>query len=123
MIMTTKKTLVLGASVHPERYSNRAVIQLKKKGHEVIAVGNREGEIDGVKIHTEKSFFQSVDTISLYLNPEHQKDWYAYILSIHPRLIIFNPGAENDELSVIAAAHGIQTDESCTLTLLSTGQF
>ncbi len=118
-----KRTIVLGASIHPERYSNRAVIQLQKHGHEVIAIGNREGEINGVKIHTDKPFLKSVDTISLYLNPVHQQEWYPYILSIHPRRIIFNPGAENDELSQMAAAHGIQTDESCTLVLLTTGQY
>jgi predicted CoA-binding protein len=118
-----KKTIVIGASVHPERYSNKAVIQLKKNGHEVIAIGNSEGEIDGIKIHTDKPMISHVDTISLYLNPDHQKEWYAYILSIYPRRLIFNPGAENSELMQIAASHGIQTDESCTLVLLTTKQY
>jgi predicted CoA-binding protein len=119
----SKKTVVLGASIHPERYSNRAVRQLQKQGHEVIAIGNAEGEIDGVKIHTDKPELSSVDTLSLYLNPTHQKEWYSYILSINPRRIIFNPGTENSELEDLADSHGIQTDESCTLVLLSTGQY
>jgi predicted CoA-binding protein len=119
----SKRTIVLGASIHSDRYSNRAVIQLKKYGHEVIAIGNREGEIDGVKIHVDKPSLKGIDTISLYLNPGHQQEWYSYILSIHPRRILFNPGAENPELSKMAAAHGIQVDESCTLVLLSTGQY
>lgn len=121
--MSSKKTIVLGASSNPERYAYRAVLQLKKHGHEVIALGKKEGEIDGVIIHTDKPLYKSVDTVSLYLNPDHQKEWYPYILSIHPRRIIFNPGAENPELSQVAAAHGIQTDESCTLVLLSIGQY
>ena len=119
----SKKTIVIGASIHPERYSNRAVLQLKNNGHEVIALGNKDGEIEGIKIHTDKPNISGVDTISLYLNPDHQKEWYSYILSIQPRRILFNPGAENAELSQLAAAHGIQTDESCTLVLLTTGQY
>lgn len=119
----SKKTIVLGASINPERYSNKAVIQLKKNGHEVIAIGNHEGEINGVKIQTGKPLINSVDTLSLYLNPIHQKEWYAYILSIQPRRIIFNPGTENSELARMAAAYGIQTEEACTLVLLTTGQY
>ena len=119
----SKKTIVLGASPHAERYSNRAVLQLKKYGHEVIAIGNAGGEIDGVILQTGKPMEYGVDTISLYLNPKHQAEWYAYILSVHPRRILFNPGAENEQLEQIAAAHGIQTDESCTLVLLTTGQY
>lgn len=121
--MLSKKTIVLGASDHPERYSYKAVIQLQQSGYEVVAVGNRVGNIQGVAIHTGRPALNSIDTITVYLNPEHQKDWYNYILSVYPKRIILNPGAENDELKRIAQEHGIQVEESCTLVLLSTGQY
>ena len=62
-------------------------------------------------------------TVTLYLNPDHQKEYYDYILSLHPRRIIFNPGAENEALQRIANEKGIETLEACTLVLLSTGQY
>lgn len=121
--MTTKKTLVLGASENPARYSNMAVKMLVSKKHPVIAIGKKEGNISGVEIGTAKKSFEGVDTITLYLNPVHQKEYYDYIFSLHPQRIIFNPGAENDELAELAAQKGIAVKEACTLVLLSTGQF
>ena len=121
--MTTKKTLVIGASENPDRYSNLAVKKLTAYNHPVIALGNRAGKIGDTIIETEKSAFTDVDTVTLYLNPLHQKAYYDYILSLHPRRIIFNPGAENDELEALARQNGIATQEACTLVLLSTGQY
>jgi predicted CoA-binding protein len=121
--MQSKLTIVLGASSHVERYSHKAVLRLRQFGHEVVAIGKTAGEIDGIKIQTDRPDIKAVDTVTLYLNPVHQHEWYSYILSIHPRRIIFNPGAENPELAKLANAHGIQTDEACTLTLLATGQY
>jgi hypothetical protein len=46
--------------------------------------------------------------------------YYEYILSVHPQRIIFNPGTENEELSLLAEKKGIKTLEACTLVLLST---
>jgi uncharacterized protein len=53
----------------------------------------------------------------------HQRDYYDYILSLHPKRIIFNPGAENDELAELARKNNIQPVEACTLVMLSTGQY
>jgi predicted CoA-binding protein len=121
--MASKKTLVLGASANPARYSNLAVKKLVTYQHPVIALGKRAGTIGNNIIETEKKDFENIDTITLYLNPMNQKEYYDYILSLHPRRIIFNPGAENDELADLAQKNNIKTQEACTLVLLSTGQY
>ncbi len=121
--MENKKTLVLGASANPSRYSNLAVNRLASKGHDVIAIGNRPGNIGNIEITTEKKLITNLDTISLYLNAGNQKNYYDYIISQKPKRIIFNPGAENDELAGMAHKEGILTQEACTLVLLSTGQY
>lgn len=118
-----KKTLVLGASDNPGRYSYLAINRLRGKGHPVVAIGLRRVMAGDVAIETEKKAFEGVDTVTLYLNSARQKEYYDYILSLHPRRIIFNPGAENDELFRLAQANGIQAMEACTLVLLSTGSY
>ena len=118
-----KKTLVLGASDNPSRYSFLALHRLRSHGHPVVAIGKKPGMVDDVPIEKERKDFDNVDTITLYLNPRHQKQYYDYILSLKPNRIIFNPGAENDELSDLAVKNGIKPMEACTLVLLSTGQY
>jgi predicted CoA-binding protein len=118
-----KKTLVLGASDNPERYSNMAIARLRGKGHPVVAIGHRLARTGDVEIETQKKPFADVDTVTLYLNPTRQAAYYDYILSLHPKRIIFNPGAENPELSELAAANGIQPLAACTLVLLNTGAY
>ena len=121
--MANKKTLVLGASANPSRYSYLAVNFLQSRGHEVIAIGRREGKVGQVQVETVARNIKDLDTITLYLNPANQKQYYEYLLSLHPKRIIFNPGAENEELSHMAREKGILTQEACTLVLLSTGQY
>ena len=123
MELAKKKTLVLGASDNPGRYSYLAVNNLRKKGHPVVAIGRKAATVADVEVGTAKAPVEGIDTVTLYLNPEHQKEYYDYIFSLHPRRIIFNPGAENEELEKLAAQHQIQTMEACTLVLLSTGQY
>lgn len=118
-----KKTLVIGASDNPERYSYLAVNRLRSKGHPVVAIGRRPVRVADVAVETTPKDFGQVDTVTLYLNPRLQKEYYDYILSLHPKRIIFNPGAENPELEELARTHGIQPLEACTLVLLSTGQY
>ena len=79
--------------------------------------------VAGIQIVNEQKQFSDIDTITIYLNPLHQKEYYGYIISLHPKRIIFNPGAENDELSNLALQAGIKPVEACTLVLLNTGQF
>lgn len=123
MEQPTKKTVVLGASDNPERYSYLAVNRLHDKGHPVVAIGRKNAELNGVEITTEKKDVADVDTVTLYLSPAHQKEYYNYILSLKPKRIIFNPGAENPELADLAKANNIRPMEACTLVLLSTGQY
>lgn len=118
-----KKTLVLGASENPSRYSFLAIQRLLSHGHPVVAIGKKKGQIAGISIETGKIQIENIDTITLYLNPAHQKQYYNYILSLHPRRIIFNPGTENDELQELAHNNGIITLEACTLVMLATGQY
>jgi len=118
-----KRTVVIGASLNPQRISHEAVIKLNRKGHEVIAIGLREGEIDGIKIQKGKPEIKNVDTVTLYLNAKRQEEMIDYILGLHPKRIIFNPGAENPELMTKAASQGIEVEEACTLTLLAIGLF
>ncbi len=119
----SKKTVVLGASENPARYSYLAVNRLVAHNYPVVAIGRKEGKVGDTPIITEHPNIENVDTVTLYLNEQHQKEYYDYIFSLHPKRIIFNPGAENDELAEMAAAKGIQPMEACTLVLLSTGQY
>lgn len=121
--MEKKKTLVLGASSNPDRYSNMAIHRLKAAGHPVVAVGNRSGEAHGISIHKEPVSSPDIHTITLYLSPDNQKPYYDYILSLKPKRIIFNPGTYNPELIQIAEQNGIRCEIACNLVLLSTGQF
>jgi len=121
--MNGKKTLVLGASGNPSRYSYLAIQRLRSHGHPVVAVGRKHSFVGDVEITKEKQPWEEVDTVTLYLNPQHQREYYDYILSLKPQRIIFNPGAENDELAALAREKGIQAKEACTLVMLSTNQY
>jgi uncharacterized protein len=119
----SKKTLVLGASDQPHRYSYLAIQRLRNNGHDVVGIGKHTGQVSDVTIETEKRPLENIDTVTLYLNPVHQKQYYDYILSLKPKRIIFNPGAENDELKQLALQNNIRPMEACTLVMLSTGQY
>lgn len=118
-----KKTLVLGASDNPARYSFLALQRLQRHQHPVVAIGKKTGKVGDVEIMKGQQEFKDVDTVTLYLNPAHQKQYYEYIISLKPKRIIFNPGAENDELADLARLNDIQPVEACTLVMLSTGQY
>lgn len=122
-MMEKKKTLVLGASQNPARYSYLAINRLTGHQHPVVAIGKRKGTVAGVSIETEKIKQEDIDTVTLYLNAANQKEYYDYIISLHPKRIIFNPGTENDELADLAIKHNIKPLEACTLVMLSTGQY
>ena len=118
-----KKTVVIGASDNPARYSFRAVNMLQSHGHEVVPVGIRQGQVAGLAIHTDRPAEAGVDTVTLYVGPQNQPAWYDYILDLKPKRLIFNPGTENEELEQLAQARGIRTEEACTLVLLSIGNY
>jgi len=121
--MKGEKVLVLGASENSARYSNKALKLLIENGYSVHAVGRKAGEVDNVRIHDNPVPLEGVDTITLYLRAENQRDYYNYIESIRPRRVIFNPGAESPEYMERLQSMGIQVEEACTLVMLNMGVF
>ncbi|MDX5326278.1 MAG: CoA-binding protein [Bacteroidota bacterium] len=121
-IPNTKKTLVLGATTNPGRYAYLAAQLLMENGKDVVLVGIKNGEVNGVPIQREFPT-EPMDTITLYVGPRHQKEYYDLILENHPRRVIFNPGTENPELIELLQKNGIETEVACTLVLLRTGQY
>jgi predicted CoA-binding protein len=119
----SKKTLVLGASANPSRYSYLAVNKLREHKHPVVAIGRTTALVADIPVQSETDPIPDLDTVTLYLNPVNQKNYYNYILEQHPKRVIFNPGAENLEFEKILEEKGIQTVEACTLVLLATGQY
>ena len=118
-----KPTLIIGASENPERYSNKAALSLKKHGYTIYLIGNKVGQIEGININVEKIDFKNIDTVTLYLNKNNQANFVAYIYSLNPKRIIFNPGAENPEFYNEATKKGIECVEGCTLVMLSIGNY
>ncbi|WP_367773577.1 CoA-binding protein [Flavobacterium sp. WC2421] len=121
--MKNKKTLVLGASTKPERYAFKAITMLVDKGHSVLAIGQNNGEVAGIKIKTKAIPLSNIDTISLYLNPARQRDYYNYIVEAKPKRVIFNPGTENPELYQLLELNNIKSEVACTLVLLTTNRY
>tara|TARA_R110001632_G_scaffold74746_2_gene170696 strand:+ start:2955 stop:3317 length:363 start_codon:yes stop_codon:yes gene_type:complete len=119
----SKKTLVLGASLNKDRYSNIAIHRLRQYNHEVVAFGLREGMVCDISIDTDKKEYKNLDTITLYLNPKRQKEFYNYIVGLKPSRVIFNPGTENSELIKILKENDINSEVACTLVLLSINQY
>ncbi|MGL3001230.1 CoA-binding protein [Flavobacterium sp. RSSB_23] len=118
-----KKTVVLGATSKPEKYAFKAISLLVEKGHSVIAIGQNAGEVAGVKIKTKAIPLKNIDTITLYLNPSRQRDYYNYIVEAKPKRVVFNPGTENPELYQLLELNGIQVEVACTLVLLTLNQY
>ena len=117
------KTLVMGASLKPERYSNKAIKSLRNHGYETIAVGLREGQVEDVPIIKGETKFEDIHTITIYVGADRLKDSEDYLLSLKPERIIFNPGAENPEFAMRAKEAGIEIVEACTLVMLATEQY
>lgn len=113
------KTLVLGASDNPERYSYQALIRLQKHQHEVVAIGRKATEVDGILIQEGLPEIAGVDTVTLYINPTHQQGYYDYIIGLRPRRVIFNPGTENPAFYALLTSQGIHIEVACTLVLLA----
>lgn len=118
-----KKTLVIGASLKKERYSYKAIHSLVAKNQPVVGLGLRKGEIAGVTIENEKVAFKGIHTITLYLNPKRQEEYYEYIINLQPERVIFNPGTENFDLVNLLKENNIAFEFSCTLVLLATNQY
>jgi len=125
-----KATMIIGASLKPQRYSHSAIIRLNALDIPVIAVGLREGRVATTQIITfdtalakSEALKQDLDTITLYLNAQRQEEYYDFIIDLNPRRVIFNPGTENTAFSIKLESKGILTESACTLVLLATGQY
>ncbi len=121
--MTSKKTLVLGASTNPSRYSYMAVSRLKEKGHEVVPVGIKKGLIEGIEIVNHLDLVEGIDTITLYIGPGRQTDYYDYIINTNPKRVIFNPGTINESFMKELEEREIEVLDACTLVMLSSGLY
>ncbi|TAD87902.1 MAG: CoA-binding protein [Bacteroidetes bacterium] len=118
-----KKTLVIGASTAPDRYSFLAINKLVAHGHPTLALGRSAGTVAGVGIATQPQALAQVDTVTLYVNPKLQEAYQQYIFELAPKRVIFNPGTENPEFETLLKQRGIETSEACTLVLLATNQY
>lgn len=121
--MSNKKTLVLGASSNPDRYSYKAIHSLTNHGHSVVAIGQKQGEVAGVTIQTKTIPLKNIDTVTLYLKPERQIAYYNYILEIKPKRVLFNPSTENPQFYALLQSNKIEVEIACTLVLLATNQY
>ncbi|MGB3591457.1 MAG: CoA-binding protein [Nonlabens sp.] len=118
-----KQTLVLGASLKENRYSNIAIHRLRKYHVPVVAIGLRKGIVADVEICNETQEFENVHTVTLYLNPKRQEPYFDYVISLAPQRVIFNPGTENPEFYELLKRNDIEIAVACTLVMLGTGQY
>jgi predicted CoA-binding protein len=120
-----RKTVIVGASPNPSRYSYLAAESLIEHGHEIALIGIKKGNVFGNLILNirEKPKISDVETITLYIGPQHQSEWYDYLISLKPSRIIFNPGTENKIFEDLVREAGIEVIEACTLVMLRTGQY
>jgi len=119
----SKKTLVFGASLKETRYSYLAIQKLLRYKQEVVAYGLKKGSVSGVAIDMELKLYADIDTITLYMNPARQKEYYQYLIGLKPNRILFNPGTENPEFYILLEENDITYEMACTLVLLSTNQY
>ncbi|PLK44161.1 CoA-binding protein [Emticicia sp. TH156] len=119
----SKKTLIIGASTDPARYAFLAANRLLNHGHEIELIGRDTGNIGNKEIQTSKPNLDGIDTVTMYVSPKHQPEYYDYIVSLKPKRVIFNPGTENTEFEDLLAKNNIEPLEACTLVMLSTGQY
>jgi predicted CoA-binding protein len=120
----TERVVIIGASDNPERYSHRALMLLRKHGHEVIPVHPKLTTIEDLSVVPDIASIQgAVDTVTMYVGPQISSGLADKLVALRPRRVIFNPGAENLELAAKLREAGIACEDACTLVLLSTGAF
>lgn len=118
-----KKTLVIGATENTGRYANRATRSLLQHGHDVEQIGLKAGMVQGVPIQTGLPDLTDIDTVTMYVGARNQAGYVDYLKKLKPRRVIFNPGAENDDLARQLRQEGIEPIEACTLVMLSIGNY
>lgn len=119
-----EKVVILGASDNPERFAHKAMVMLKKHGHETVLVNPALKEIEGHRVHADlEEVMQPIDTLTMYVNPRISVYLKDKIIALKPKRVIFNPGTENPAIEFDLKKTGIDTIHACTLVMLSTGQF
>jgi predicted CoA-binding protein len=119
-----KTTVLLGASPKPDRFAYKAVRSLQRRNIPVIALGRKDADLDGIKIRKGMpGNIGPVHTVTLYLNPKNQEEYYDYIISLQPSRIIFNPGTWNPDLAELARSHNIEVVRDCMLIMLNSSKF
>lgn len=118
-----KNTLIIGATPDSSRYAYKAANMLTRFGHSIINIGIKKGQVAGVEIEKPGAVYNGVDTITLYIGPALQPQYYEYVLNTKPKRVIFNPGTENPEFELLLQQNEIHAIQACTLVLLSTGQY
>lgn len=121
--MVNKKTLVIGASTNPARYSHLAIHSLRKSGHEVVALAKKEGLVADVTIQTDFPESDDIHTVTMYISKQRQEEYSQSLVNLKPKRVIFNPGSENTELEQLLETNEIEVIEACTLVMLNSGQF
>lgn len=116
---------VIGASSDTTRYSYKAMEMLEEYGHQAIPVHPREEEVRGHKVvhNLGELAGKKIDTITVYVNPAISDKYEKDMIAVHPKRVIFNPGAENSKLEASLIKNGIAVENACTLVLLRTSQF
>jgi len=121
----SKKTVIVGATTNKSRYAYMAAEMLTSYQHEIVPIGIQKGEVSGqqiLEIQTKPSVGE-VDTVTLYIGPQHQPEHYDYLLSLKPKRFIFNPGTDNPEFEKMVEQSGAEAVQACTLVMLRTGQY
>ena len=118
-----KKTVVLGASPNPIRFSHKAVKSLLRHEQEVVAVGFRKGLIVEEEILVGQPPIEDVHTVSIYIGSSRQTEYYDYIISLQPKRVIFNPGTNNPEFMARLNNQGIESVDACMLVLLNEEEY
>lgn len=125
--MKKENVIIIGASDKPDRYSYKAFHLLKDYGHQPILINPKLAEIEGTKCYPDilaaKKDYPSIDTITVYVNPEISTKMTDEMLKVAPKRVIFNPGSENAGIYEKLDQKGIESEEACTLVLLRTNQF
>jgi len=118
-----KRTLIIGSSEDPSRYASMAAGRLRRHQVDFVPMGIKTGTIEGETIVTGKPELENIHTVTMYISPKRQPEYYDYIISLHPKRVIFNPGTENEEFAQRLSNQGIEAIEGCTLVMLGTGTF
>lgn len=121
----SKRTVIVGATPNETRYAYKAASRLTGHGHDIVPVGIKQGAVFGHEILPirENPPIENVDTITMYIGPAHQGEYYDYLRGLGAKRFIFNPGTENHEFMKMLEDDGVEVVEGCTLVMLSVGNF